>query len=151
MDEPIHLELSLDLPKDAALVARTRRTLDGALAGAGVDENCRHAIQMALGEACANVIQHAQLAAMYRVDVCVRGDQCVIEVIDDGGGFDPVTVEPADPLDERGRGLAVMAGVVDGLELISVSSTGTLLRFTKQLTWTNSTRVGGAGDTRATP
>jgi serine/threonine-protein kinase RsbW len=134
MDQALHLEMSLDLPRESALVTQTRRTLDGVLAGAGVDEDCRHDIQLALTEACANVVKHAELASTYRIDVCVHGDRCTIEVTDDGGGFDSAGVRPAAALDEGGRGLQVVAAVVDGLDVISVDGAGTLLRFTKHLT-----------------
>jgi len=135
MDEAVHLQISLDLPRESALVAHTRRTLDGALAGAGVDEQCRDDIRLALSEACANVIKHAELSTIYHVDVTVDGDLCTIEVTDDGGGFDPSTVQPGDVLDDSGRGLQIVSALVDGLDVVSVDGTGTLLRFTKRLTW----------------
>jgi serine/threonine-protein kinase RsbW len=136
MDEAVFLQMSLDLPRESALVSRTRRTLDGALAGAGVDEKCRDDIRLALSEACANVITHAELSTTYHVDVTVDRDTCTIEVTDDGGGFDPRSVRPGDVLDDSGRGLQIVAAVVDGLDVVSVDGTGTLLRFTKHLTWT---------------
>lgn len=135
MDRPLHLEISLDLPRDAELVAQTRRTLDGALGGAGIDEDCRHDIRLALTEACANVIKHAEHSTIYHVDVTVESDQCVIEVTDDGGGFNPQAVRPGDLLDDAGRGLQIMAAVTDGLELVSVDGLGTVLRFKKHLTF----------------
>jgi serine/threonine-protein kinase RsbW len=135
MDEGLSLQMSLDLPRESALVVRTRRTLAGALAGAGVDEECRADITLALTEACANVIKHAELSTVYHVDVSVERNTCTIEVTDDGGGFDPGSVRPRDVLDDDGRGLQIVAALVDGLEVVSVSGTGTLLRFTKRLTW----------------
>lgn len=135
MDRPLHLEISLDLPRDAELVAQTRRTLDGALDGAGIDEECRHDIRLALTEACANVIKHADHTTIYHVDVTVDRDECVIEVTDDGGGFNPSTVRPGDPLDDAGRGLQIVAAVTDGLDVVSIDGLGTVLRFTKRLTW----------------
>ncbi|MEV4516801.1 ATP-binding protein [Dactylosporangium sp. NPDC049525] len=135
MTDAVHLQMSLDLPRESAGVGQTRRMLDGALAGAGVEEDCRDDIRLALSEACSNVIKHADLATTYHVDVSVDGDLCVIEVTDDGGGFDPSTVRAGDVLAEAGRGLQMVAAVVDGLDVVSVDGTGTLLRFTKQLTW----------------
>jgi serine/threonine-protein kinase RsbW len=135
MDEGLSLQISLDLPRESALVVQTRRTLDGALAGAGVDEECRADITLALTEACANVIKHAELSTVYHVDVSVERSTCTIEVTDDGGGFDPRSVRPGDVLDDDGRGLQIVAALVDGLDVVSVSGTGTLLRFTKRLTW----------------
>jgi serine/threonine-protein kinase RsbW len=135
MDRPLHLEISLDLPRDAELVAQTRRTLDGALGGAGVAEDCRQDIRLALTEACANVIKHAEHSTIYHVDVTVENDQCTIEVTDDGGGFNPQNVKPGDLLDDAGRGLQIVAAVTDRLDVVSVDGLGTVLRFHKHLTW----------------
>lgn len=135
MDRPLHLEISLDLPRDAELVAQTRRTLDGALDGAGVAEECRQDIRLALTEACANVIKHAEHSTIYHVDVTVRDSECVIEVTDDGGGFNPASVKPGELLDDAGRGLQIVAAVTDGLDVVSIDGLGTVLRFTKHLTW----------------
>ena len=136
MDEGLSLHISLDLPRESELVAQTRRTLDVALGGAGVDEECRADISLALTEACANVIKHAELSTAYHVEVSVDRERCTIEVTDDGGGFDPSTVRPGDVLDDTGRGLQIVAALVDGLDVVSVDGLGTMLRFTKRLTWT---------------
>ncbi|MEV6931158.1 ATP-binding protein [Dactylosporangium sp. NPDC051485] len=142
--QEMRLQFSLELPRDAARVRDARRTLDGALAGAGVTQECRDDIRLALTEACGNVVSHASLATQYHIDVTVDGGLCVIEVTDDGGGFDPqrvpaVDAEPApeEParLPESGRGLHVLAAVVERLDVVSVEDTGTLVRFSKHLTW----------------
>ena len=140
----MRLQFSLELPRDAALVRDARRTLDGALAGAGVTEECRDDIRLALTEACGNVVSHANLASAYHIEVAVNDDECVIEVTDDGGGFDPARVPAVEPvlagdgpagLRESGRGLHVLAAVVERLDVVSVEDTGTLVRFSKHLTW----------------
>ncbi|MER7009671.1 ATP-binding protein [Dactylosporangium sp. NPDC000555] len=131
------------------MVRDARRTLDGALAGAGVAQDCRDDIRLALTEACGNVVSHASLASNYHIEVTVDESECVIEVTDDGGGFDPGLVaavaaeEPAtEPvrLRENGRGLHVLAAVVERLDVVSVEDTGTLVRFSKHLTWDPSGR-----------
>ncbi|WP_432972360.1 ATP-binding protein [Dactylosporangium sp. CA-233914] len=143
-EHDMRLRFSLELPRDAALVRDARRTLDGALAGAGVTQDCRDDIRLALTEACGNVVSHASLASAYHIDVTVDDSECVIEVTDDGGGFDlarVAAVEPAEPdgeparLKENGRGLHVLAAVVERLDVVSVEDTGTLVRFSKHLTW----------------
>jgi serine/threonine-protein kinase RsbW len=142
--QEMRLQFSLELPRDAALVRDARRTLDGALAGAGVTEDCRDDIRLALTEACGNVVSHASLANGYHIEVTVDEGECVIEVTDDGGGFDPALVPAVDPvrpadepggLRESGRGLHVLAAVVERLDVVSVEDTGTLVRFSKHLTW----------------
>jgi anti-sigma regulatory factor (Ser/Thr protein kinase) len=40
-----------------------------------------------------------------------------------------------DPLAESGRGLQLVAAVVDDLDVITIDGVGTLLRFVKQLSW----------------
>jgi serine/threonine-protein kinase RsbW len=141
----MRLQFSLDLPRDAALVRDARRTLDGALAGAGVARDCRDDIQLALTEACGNVVSHATLASQYHIDVTVDEGECVIEVTDDGGGFDPARLRAgptgppaagdADRLSETGRGLGIVAALVERLDVVSVEDTGTLVRFSKHLSW----------------
>ncbi|MGI5242610.1 ATP-binding protein [Dactylosporangium sp. CA-139066] len=142
--QDMRLQFSLELPRDAALVRDARRTLDGALAGAGVTQECRDDIRLALTEACGNVVSHASLANGYHIDVTVDDSECVIEVTDDGGGFDPARVPAVDAegaeaepgeLRESGRGLHVLAAVVERLDVVSVEDTGTLVRFSKHLTW----------------
>ena len=54
---------------------------------------------------------------------------------DDGGGFTPSRLEAPNPLGESGRGLQVLAALVESLDVISVEDTGTLVRFTKRLSW----------------
>jgi serine/threonine-protein kinase RsbW len=134
VDEAGLLQMSLDLPKDSALVGQTRRSVDSILASAGVDKTCREDIAQALGEACANVIKHAEMSRIYHLDVTVDSGVCTIEVTDDGGGFDPASVRPGELLDDSGRGLQIVAALVDGLDVVSVDGTGTLLRFTRRLT-----------------
>ncbi|MEV8513713.1 ATP-binding protein [Dactylosporangium sp. NPDC051484] len=142
--QEMRLQFSLELPRDAALVRDARRTLDGALAGAGVAQDCRDDIRLALTEACGNVVSHASLASRYHIEVTVDDSECVIEVTDEGGGFDPALAaavaaeEPANEparLRENGRGLHVLAAVVERLDVVSVEDTGTLVRFGKHLTW----------------
>src|SRR5512142_309329 len=139
MNGAMQLQISLDLPRESARVTQIRRTLDGFLASAGVAESCRDDIELAFTEACANVVKHAELSTIYHLDVAVDGETCVIEVTDDGGGFDPATVQPGDILDEGGRGLQIVAALVDGLDVVSIDGTGTLLRFAKTLTWAEPT------------
>lgn len=133
MTDQIRLQMSLDLPRDSARITQTRHALAAALSG--VAEDCRADILLALTEACANVINHAELATLYHIDVAVDAERCVIEVTDDGGGFDPSDLPVPQDLDDSGRGLHIVAAVVDGLDVVSVTGAGTHLRFTKLLTW----------------
>lgn len=134
--------LVLRLPRDAHSVSLTRRVLDAALASIGVTEDCRADVQLALSEACTNVIRHAEPSQDYQVQVGFDEKQCTIEVTDEGPGIDvPDSLDPAEqvpvpsPFDESGRGLRIIALVTDEVEVHRRRPTGTLLRFVKRLTW----------------
>jgi len=134
--------LVLRLPRDAASVPLTRRVLEAALVSLGVSDDCRADVQLALSEACTNVIRHAVPSQSYQVQVGFDEKQCTIEVTDDGPGIDnaesldlaePVPVPS--PLDESGRGLHIIALVTDEVEVRPRRPKGTLLRFVKRLSW----------------
>ena len=74
----------LFLPRDAASVPVSRQVLDGCLETLGVTEDTRTDIALALGEACANVVQHAGSGMEYEVLATARDGKCVIEVVNTG-------------------------------------------------------------------
>jgi serine/threonine-protein kinase RsbW len=138
----IAANLVLRLPRDAHSVPLTRRVLDAALASIGVTEDCRADVQLALSEACTNVVRHAERSQNYQVQVGFDEKQCTIEVTDDGPGIDDLTyldpdepVQIPSPLGESGRGLRIIALVADEVEVRRRRPTGTLLRFVKRLSW----------------
>src|ERR1700747_986040 len=75
------IKMALYLPRDAASVPVTRRVLDRCLETLGVTPDTRTDIALALSEACANVIQHADPADEYEVLAMASNGRCVIEVI----------------------------------------------------------------------
>jgi serine/threonine-protein kinase RsbW len=134
----IQVRLELCLPRtDAGAVAVTRRLLDGALAALGVADECRADIALALTEACANAVVHAQLGDDYQVTASAHDDLCVIEVADGGVGLDPgrIPTEPSDPTTESGRGLEVIRACTDRMELRAVRPHGLAIRMVKALVW----------------
>jgi serine/threonine-protein kinase RsbW len=135
----VELRLSLSLPRDAASVPVVRRILGGALTAVGVAEDCRSDIQLALTEACANVVVHAAAADTYDVAIMLGPEHCQIEVTDNGTGFDPVTVPAeAGPTDESGRGFHIIRSIADRFDLLRREPTGMVLRFMKRLSWSES-------------
>ena len=78
--------MALFLPRDVASVPVSRQVLDGCLGILGVTHDTRTDIALALGEACANVIQHAGPSDEYEVRATAGGGRCVIEVINAGPG-----------------------------------------------------------------
>ena len=130
----MRVRLSLHLPRERASVPLVRRILAAALGTVGVSEDCSEDILLALAEACSNAVVHAQPADGYEVSVQIDGKQCLIEVLDTGGGFDPSVLPTVLPdLEESGRGLHIIRAVADQFDLRSNTPTGMAVRFTKRL------------------
>ncbi|MFE9103648.1 ATP-binding protein [Actinomadura geliboluensis] len=135
--------LEMTLPRNAESAPLVRHTLDASLRGLGVGSEIRADIALALGEACANVIQHAASGMEYEVRARMDGARCVVEVIDGGtdagegdGSVIETEWEPADaaPLAEHGRGLRLMRAFTEELRIADrVHRTGAIVHFEKSL------------------
>jgi serine/threonine-protein kinase RsbW len=133
--------LALRLPRDAMSVPVIRHLVRYALTEVGVLDTISDDIELAVAEACANVLRHSGPGDSYDVSVTIGPEDCEIRVIDIGHGFDHATVmETADLATpdlhaERGRGLGLMQALVDHIELASEPETGTLVRLVKSLSF----------------
>ncbi len=134
----MELKLTLALPRDEYSVPVARRVLARSLQVLGVDESVVADIELALTEACTNVLDHATETDEYEVSAGLDGTLCVIEVIDRGGGFDSATkgLVEADPSAEEGRGIQLMRALVDKVTFTSRPQVGTVVHLEKQLSWT---------------
>jgi serine/threonine-protein kinase RsbW len=131
----VKVRLSLFLPRDSASVPMARRVLSTTLAMAGVTDECRTDILLALAEACANAVAHATPADSYEVTVRIDDAECQIEVVDAGAGFDHSARLPDEVpvLADSGRGLHIIRSLADDFDLRPNTPTGTLVRFVKRL------------------
>ena len=75
----MEIRLTLSLPRDRSTVPLTRRVLDAALGVFSVTRDCRDDIGLAVGEACANAVQHADLGADYQVTVIIHALADMVE------------------------------------------------------------------------
>lgn len=134
----MELKLTLALPRDEFSVPVARRVLSRSLDVLGVEESVVADIELALTEACTNVLDHAADTDEYEVSAGIDGTLCVIEVIDRGGGFDDATkgLVDAAPSAEDGRGIQLMRALVDEVTFTSRPQVGTVVHLEKQLTWT---------------
>ena len=131
------MRLAFSLPRDRLSVPLTRRVLDAALAVLEITGECRHDISLAIGEACANAVEHADQGAQYQVSVTINDDKCVIDVIDEGSGVDPAAIPvEAGPEDEAGRGLRIIRALADAVEVRRRQPRGASLRIVKLLSRT---------------
>ncbi len=133
----MEIKLSLALPRDELSVPVVRRLLKQSMDVLGVEPDVTADIELALTEACTNVLEHSQEDDEYEVSAGIDGDQCVIEVIDRGSGFDGslLGLEHADGAAEGGRGIQLMRALVDRVEFTSRPSAGTVVHLEKALVW----------------
>lgn len=126
---------SLCLPRDAESVPIARHLTRRALDDFGVTSGCGDAIELAVSEACANVLDHSGAEDTYELDVVINGASCTVQVADTGLGFDASRVRPGYPSDdaERGRGLELIRLLVDRLHLDSAPDEGTVVILEKNL------------------
>ena len=136
----MRISFSLSLPRDSATVPVVRRICRDALNVLGVADDCSGAIQVAVSEACTNVLKHVEgTGDEYEVDVRVDDDICSISVIDTGDGFDHANFPFAEDSDglsqtsEGGRGIFLMRAMVDKLEFTSEPENGTIVHLVKRL------------------
>ena len=138
----MEIKMALYLPRDAASVPVTRRVLDRCLETLGVTPDTRADIALALGEACANVVQHAGPGEEYEVLVSARDGQCVIEVVNAGRGtgrerlgVSALAGDLVPATAEHGRGLKIINAVANNLQLTGNERHGTTVHFEKTLHW----------------
>lgn len=129
----------LQLPREASSVPVVRRMCRSSLRTLGVEEECLADLELAVTEACTNVLLHATgVTDEYEVEVRTSGTSVALRVKDAGAGFRPATgsLEPAaagPPLAENGRGLHLMRVLVDDLRFVSDGSSGTVVQLEKSL------------------
>jgi serine/threonine-protein kinase RsbW len=125
------MTVRLDLPREAGSVPAVRRLLRSALALLHVNGDAGDDLEIAVTEACANVVRHATGAEMFVVDLDVDAERCSIDVRDDGPGFDPGDVNaPADG-SENGRGLFLIRALAENVRMHSEPRQGSLIHFEK--------------------
>lgn len=109
----MHVEVSLELPRQQATVPTVRRVIGALLDQLGVTETVVDDVELAVAEACNNVIRHARDTHQYQVAFELDAEHVSVTVVDRGGGFDVETLVPAQPDEERGRGLTLMQALMD--------------------------------------
>ena len=128
--EPVDLdELRLVLPAEPDSLPRLRRRLGRFLAAAGANEDTSYEIILTICEAAGNAIEHAYGPGdeVFEVEVGLEGSMVMASVRDNGTWRDR-----ADRQDNRGRGLRIIEGLMDEVELVKDPS-GTLVRMRRSL------------------
>lgn len=131
----MELRLTLCLPRDELSIPVVRRTMKGALDALGVPRAQAHDIQVAVSEACTNVLDHVEDGDEYMMTCTVSEDLAAIEVVDTGRGFDSESLghAEADHSAEEGRGIQLIRALVDNVQFSSLPERGSIVRFEKRL------------------
>jgi serine/threonine-protein kinase RsbW len=129
--------IRLRIPARAEYITLGRLALTGLARLRELSDETLADLKLALTEACSNSVRHAYRdgrIGVVDIDYDLRPDRLVIEVSDDGPGFDYVEADGEDrELTEGGLGLAIIKSVSDELELFDRDGGGSRLRFTKKL------------------
>ena len=138
--QPPHLgmrEVRLRIPARAEYVLLGRLALSGVTRMRPLDDETINDLKLAVTEACTNSVRHAYRGNGGIVDIVYElyDDRLVVEVSDDGAGFDPNELVEAGELTEGGLGIAIIRAVVDEFEVGERhDGRGSRLRFVKFLT-----------------
>jgi serine/threonine-protein kinase RsbW len=132
-------EVRLRIPARPEYITLCRLALTGIARLRPVGEETLADLKLALTEACSNSVRHAYGTSGGSVDIRyeLHPDRLVIEVTDDGTGFDPadprVDLEEAE-LVEGGLGIAIIRSIADDVEIgAGEEGRGSRLRFVKVL------------------
>lgn len=105
----------------------------------GFDDDARHWIDIAVREAVANAIKHGNSQDPHKqvvIDFTVEEDSLVIQVQDEGAGFDPAHLEdplaPENLLKPNGRGIFYMKSFMDEIQYGRRPGGGTVVTLRKR-------------------
>jgi serine/threonine-protein kinase RsbW len=131
--------VQLTFPAAARYLVLARLGVAGLGSVARLDDSTLADLKLAVTEACANAVRHAyaeEEPGDVRLSMRLEEDgTLVVEVSDDGGGFDIGGVRRWDPssMRESGMGFEIMRSIVDDVEIVSAPASGTVVRLRKQL------------------
>jgi serine/threonine-protein kinase RsbW len=129
----------LTIPARAEYITLCRLALTGIARVRDLPDEVLADLKLALTEAASNSVRHAysgdEETGVVEISYELRADRLVIEVTDDGEGFDPEdTGGPPEELSEGGLGIAIIRSIADEVEIgTQPGGKGSRLRFEKEL------------------
>ncbi|MCP9486747.1 MAG: ATP-binding protein [Gaiellaceae bacterium MAG52_C11] len=132
----------LTIPAKPEYITISRLALTGLARVRPLADDTLADLKLALTEATSNSVRHAYANGEGRVQISfeLREDRLIVEVSDDGAGFESASTQKADgdgfgedELSEGGLGIAIIRSIADELEIGTASGGGSRLRFTKLL------------------
>jgi serine/threonine-protein kinase RsbW len=128
----------LTIPAKAEYITLGRLALSAIARVRPLSDETLNDLKLALTEACTNSVRHAysgDRAGTVEIVYQLEPDRLVVEVVDDGQGFEPgeLAGEGNGDLNEGGLGIAIIQAVTDEVEIGERESGGSRLRFVKFL------------------
>lgn|SRR4051794_22630576 len=129
----------LTIPARAEYITLCRLALTGIARVRNFSDEVLADLKLALTEAASNSVRHAYAeddpAGVVEITYELHADRLVIEVNDEGGGFDLAEPDgPAEELSEGGLGIAIIRAIADAVEIgKQPGGKGSRLRFEKAL------------------
>ena len=164
------IRFCLVFPREALSIPVMRHVLGDTLGRLGLDEDCIADLLLAVTEACTNVLRHAGPGYRYEVVAEVARNRVLLQVLDNGRGFDPARIRaarrrqlrrpPVRPagllgrrsrttdltkIPESGRGMAIMRACVDDVSLHSGRGRGTVVQLFKRCEWRDGAPLADLG------
>ena len=139
MSDPAAIrEIRLRIPAKPEYITLCRLALTGISRLRPLGEETLSDLKLALTEACSNSVRHAYADGDGSVHIRyeLHADRLVIEVTDDGEGFDPAQSgrNGDEELTEGGLGIAIIRSIADDVEIgAGEAGRGSRLRFVKVL------------------
>ena len=135
--DPAERSVRLTIPAKAEYITLGRLALTAIARVRPLSDETLSDLKLALTEACTNSVRHAYREGGGTVEIVyqLEPDRLVVEVADDGDGFQLGDVDKSDngDLNEGGLGIAIIRAVVDEVEIGERESGGSRLRFVKFL------------------
>jgi serine/threonine-protein kinase RsbW len=128
----------LTIPAKPEYITLSRLALAGLARVRAFSDETLADLKLALTEACSNSVRHAYDHGEGHVDISfeLRDDRLIVEVADDGAGFEPEqsSTNGDDLLSEGGLGIAIIRSIADEVEISGgPTGKGSRLRFVKLL------------------
>jgi serine/threonine-protein kinase RsbW len=135
---PEDRRVRLTIPAKAEYITLGRLALSAISRVRPLSDETLNDLKLALTEACTNSVRHAYAgdrAGTVEIVYQLEPDRLVVEVFDDGQGFEPgeLAGEGNGDLNEGGLGIAIIQAVTDEVEIGERESGGSRLRFVKFL------------------
>ena len=136
--------IRIELPSSFELLDLVQVLSDRLSAHAGLDEDAVHWVSVAVRESVINAIKHGNredhskhVTVEFRLTPRQKPDEFVVQVFDEGDGFDPDAVaNPLDPenvLKSSGRGIFFMRSFMDDVSIARRPEGGMVVRMSKKL------------------